>query len=81
MSDGKTKTKPLQEPAVDALSIEAPTCPALPLVDDETLEKFLKAPEQVGLLPVEPHGFRREFQRLIVSAYLRDTAKGRALSA
>lgn len=78
MSDGKTK--PLQEPAVDALSIEAPTCPALPLVDDETLEQFLKAPERVGLLPVEPHGFRREFQRLIVSAYLRDTAKGEALS-
>ncbi len=78
MSDGKTK--PLQEPAVDAISIEAPTCPALPLVDDETLEQFLKAPERVGLLPVEPHGFRREFQRLIVSAYLRDTAKGEALS-
>ena len=79
MSDGKTKPK--QEPTVDALSIEAPTCPTLPLVDDETLEKFLKAPEQVGLLPVEPSGFRREFQRLIVSAYLRDTAKGGTLSA
>jgi hypothetical protein len=79
MSDGKTK--PLQEPAVDAIAIEAPTCPALPLVDDETLEKFLQAPEQVGLLPVEPSGFRREFQRLIVSAYLRDAAKGGALSA
>jgi len=73
MSDGKTEL--MQEPAVDALSIEAPTCPALPLVDDETLEEFLKAPEQVGLLPVEPHGFRREFQRLIVSAYLRDTVQ------
>ena len=81
MSDGKTKTKPKQEPTVDAIAIEAPTCPALPLVDDETLEKFLKAPEQVGLLPVEPSSFRREFQRLIVSAYLRDTAKGGALSA
>ena len=81
MSDGKTKTKPMQAPAVDALSIEAPICPALPLVDDETLEKFLKAPERVGLLPVKPDGFRREFQRLIVSAYLRDTASGGALSA
>jgi hypothetical protein len=79
MSDGKTKPK--QEPTVDAISIEAPTCPALPLVDDETLEKFLQAPEQVGLLPVEPSSFRREFQRLIVSAYLRDTTKGGALSA
>jgi hypothetical protein len=79
MSDGKTKPK--QESTVDAISIEAPTCPALPLVDDETLEKFLQAPEQVGLLPVEPSSFRREFQRLIVSAYLRDTTKGGALSA
>ncbi len=79
MSDGKTEL--MQKPAVDALSIETPICPALPLVDDETLEKFLKAPEQVGLLPVEPHGFRREFQRLIVSAYLRDTTKGGTLSA
>jgi hypothetical protein len=79
MSDGKTK--PIKEPVVDAIAIEAPTCPALPLVDDETLEKFLKAPEQVGLLPVEPSSFRREFQRLIVSAYLRDTMNGGALSA
>jgi hypothetical protein len=79
MSDGKTEI--LQELAVDALSIDAPTCPALPLVDDETLEEFLKTPERVGLLPVEPHGFRREFQRLIVSAFLRDTIKTGAVSA
>jgi hypothetical protein len=75
------KTEPMHEPAVDALSIEAPICTALPFVDDETLENFLKAPDRVGLLPVEPHGFRREFQRLIVSAYLRDTANGGAVSA
>ena len=79
MSDGKTKQ--IHESTVDALSTDAPICPTLPLVDDETLEQFLKAPEQVGLLPVEPHGFRREFQRLIVSAYLHDTAKSAALSA
>jgi hypothetical protein len=79
MSDGKTEA--LQQSAVDAAAIDAPTCPTLPLVDDETLEKFLKAPEQVGLLPVEPSGFRREFQRLIVSAYLRDTAQGGTLNA
>jgi hypothetical protein len=79
MSDGKIEQ--LQELAVDALSTDAPTCPTLPLVDDETLEQFLKAPEQVGLLPVEPHGYRREFQRLIVSAYLHDSAKSAALSA
>ena len=79
MSDGKIEK--LQDLAVDALSIDAPTCPALPLVDDETLEEFLKEPGRVGLLPVEPHGFRREFQRLIVSAYLRDTIKTGALNA
>ena len=78
MSDGKTE--PIQEPTADALSMDAPTCPALPLVDDKTLEDFLKAPERVGLLPVEPQGFRREFQRLIVSAYLRDAASNGALS-
>ena len=78
MSDGKTE--PIQEPTADALSMDAPTCPTLPLVDDKTLEDFLKAPERVGLLPVEPQGFRREFQRLIVSAYLRDTTNNGALS-
>ena len=76
MSDGKAA----QEPAVDEVSIEAPTCPTLPLVDDATLEAFLKAPEQVVLLPVKPDGFRREFQRLIVSAYLHEAASG-AVSA
>jgi hypothetical protein len=79
MSDGKTEAA--EQPAVDAVAIDAPTCPTLPLVDDETLEAFLKAPEQVGLLPVKPTGFRREFQRLIVSAYLHDAAKSAALSA
>lgn len=47
-----------------------PTCPALPLVDDDTLDTFLREPAQVGRLPVEPAGYRREFQRMIVSAFL-----------
>jgi hypothetical protein len=71
MSDGKIEMT--QELAMDAL--EATTCPALPMVDDDTLEAFLAEPEQVGLLPVKPEGFRREFQRLIVSAYLHETAR------
>jgi hypothetical protein len=47
-----------------------PTCPALPLVDDDTLDTFLREPAKVGCLPVEPTGYRREFQRMIVSAFL-----------
>jgi hypothetical protein len=71
MSDGK-----IEVPATFAAdaAIDAPTCPSLPMVDDETLEAFLSEPRQVGLLPVKPEGFRREFQRLIVSAYLHELA-------
>jgi len=72
MSDGKIEIS--HELALDA-AIDAPICPGLPMVDDETLEAFLAAPEQVGLLPVRPDGFRREFQRLIVSAYLHEMAR------
>jgi hypothetical protein len=71
MSDGKIETREL---AMDAV-IDAPTCPTLPMVDDQTLEAFLAEPRQVGLLPVKPEGFRREFQRLIVSAYLHEAAQ------
>jgi hypothetical protein len=46
------------------------TCPALPLVDDETLDSFLQEPTNVARLPVRPENYRREFQRMIVSAYL-----------
>jgi hypothetical protein len=65
-----TQATATDEVSVADAAIEAPTCPTLPLIDDEALEAFLQAPERVGLLPVEPSGFRREFQRLIVSAYL-----------
>lgn len=50
------------------------TCPALPLVDDETLDTFLREPAKVARLPVPPTEYRREFQRMIVSAYLQDQA-------
>lgn len=50
------------------------TCPALPLVDDETLDTFLREPAKVARLPVPPTEYRREFQRMIVSAFLQDHA-------
>jgi hypothetical protein len=50
------------------------TCPALPLVDDETLDTFLREPAKVARLPVPPTEYRREFQRMIVSAFLQDQA-------
>jgi hypothetical protein len=50
------------------------TCPTLPLVDDETLDTFLQEPTNVARLPVQPTEYRREFQRMIVSAYLHNVA-------
>jgi hypothetical protein len=47
-----------------------PTIPALPMVDDDTLDKFLMEPNKVERLPVKPQEYRREFQRMIVSAFL-----------
>jgi hypothetical protein len=44
--------------------------PALPLVDDATLDTFLREPSNIQRLPVAPGEFRREFQRMIVSAFL-----------
>jgi hypothetical protein len=50
------------------------TCPTLPLVDDETLDTFLQEPFNVARLPVPPAEYRREFQRMIVSAFLYNEA-------
>ena len=47
-----------------------PTIPALPMVDDATLDEFLMEPNKVERLPVKPQEYRREFQRMIVSAFL-----------
>lgn len=65
-------TEDRKQPASNAPLDEAgpPTCPALPLVDDDTLDMFLREPAKVECLPVEPTGYRREFQRMIVSAFL-----------
>ena len=48
--------------------------PALPLIDDEALDKFLQEPAKVERLPVPPAEYRREFQRMIVSAFLHQQA-------
>ncbi len=48
--------------------------PALPLIDDQTLDMFLREPSKVERLPVAPGEYRREFQRMIVSAFLHGQA-------
>lgn len=50
-----------------------PTIPALPMVDDATLDEFLMEPNKVERLPVKPEEYRREFQRMIVSAFIYTT--------
>jgi hypothetical protein len=50
------------------------TSPALPLIDDEALDRFLQEPAKVERLPVPPTEYRREFQRMIVSAFLHQHA-------
>lgn len=71
MTDAQAPT-PAAHPVPQAVADDTapPTCPALPLVDDATLDTFLREPTMVGHLPVEPTGYRREFQRMIVSAFL-----------
>jgi hypothetical protein len=62
--------KPQTGKSTQAETPSPATCPALPLVDDETLDSFLREPANVERLPVPPDGYRREFQRMIVSAFL-----------
>ena len=66
---------PVDNPKTSPEISGPPTCPVLPLVDDDTLDEFLKAPTKVERLPVQPSGYRREFQRMIVSAFLHDSAE------
>jgi hypothetical protein len=47
----------------------------LPFIDNETLENFLADPGSVDMLPVNPDGYRREIQRMIVSVFLRDASE------
>lgn len=74
---GKSPAKSAAAPAEAAEEIASPaTCPALPLIDDEALDRFLREPAKVGRLPVQPTEYRREFQRMIVSAFLFETSAG-----
>jgi hypothetical protein len=67
MAKAKIETPPAE-------TISPAISPALPLVDDETLDTFLGEPAKVARLPVPPTEYRREFQRMIVSAFLQEQA-------
>jgi hypothetical protein len=47
----------------------------LPFIDNETLDQFLADPWSVELLPVDPYDYRREIQRMIVSAFLHEASQ------
>jgi hypothetical protein len=46
----------------------------LPFIDNETLDHFLSEPANVELLPVDPHEYRPEIQRMIVSAFFHEAS-------
>jgi hypothetical protein len=48
---------------------------SLPYIDNDTLDEFLSDQDIVEMLPVDPSDFRREIQRLIVSAYLHEASQ------
>jgi len=54
---------------------EEPADMGLPFIDNETLADFLADPGSVEMLPVDPNGYSREIQRMIVSAFLRDASE------
>jgi hypothetical protein len=62
------------EPAETVLA-EAPAFEALPFIDNETLDDFLADQDSVELLPVDPSDYRREIQRMIVSAFLHEASR------
>jgi hypothetical protein len=59
---------------IDLAKVEPASFDSLPYIDNETLEQFLADPDSVELLPVDPSDYRRELQRLIVSAFLHDAS-------
>jgi hypothetical protein len=60
------------DPAIHGLSAAFDT---LPFIDNETLDDFLADESSVELLPVDPSDYRREIQRLIVSAFLHEASR------
>ena len=63
----------IAHPAADAN--EPSAFNGLPFIDNETLADFLADPRSVEMLPVDPNGYSREIQRMIVSAFLRDASE------
>jgi hypothetical protein len=69
----------IAEPVDAAESVDSPEAPLapfdnLPYIDNDTLDQFLADRDSVELLPVDPSDFRRELQRLIVSAFLHEAS-------
>jgi hypothetical protein len=61
------------EPA-ETVEAEATPFESLPFIDNETLDDFLADQDSVDLLPVDPYDYRREIQRMIVSAFLHEAS-------
>jgi len=61
--------------AYDAVDPAEPDYGSLPFIDNETLDQFLADPWSVELLPVDPYDYRREIQRMIVSAFLHEASQ------
>jgi hypothetical protein len=72
----RTKHEVLVPEAVESEELKAgsPAFDSLPFIDNETLDQFLSDRDSVELLPVDPSDFRREIQRMIVSAFLHDAS-------
>jgi hypothetical protein len=61
------------EPA-ETTPVEQIAFESLPFIDNETLDDFLADQDSVELLPVDPSDYRREIQRMIVSAFLHEAS-------
>jgi hypothetical protein len=61
--------EPAEIPQVEQVPFES-----LPFIDNETLDDFLADQDSVELLPVDPSDYRREIQRMIVSAFLHEAS-------
>jgi hypothetical protein len=64
----------LPEPAAETAEAEPTPFETLPFIDNQTLDDFLSDEDSVDLLPVDPYDYRREIQRMIVSAFLHEAS-------
>ena len=65
----------IAHPAAPAVQQGPAADQSLPYIDNEALANFLADPGIVVMLPVNPNGYNREIQRMIVSAFLRDASE------